>query len=71
MSDTPNGFDQWAIVDVMGHQRYAGRVTEETLAGAGFIRVDVPEVKRRNHATDDDVDRGDDADDDPDDDTVF
>jgi len=36
--------EMWAIVDVMGHQRYAGKVTEETLAGAGFIRVDVPEI---------------------------
>jgi hypothetical protein len=35
-------FDQWAIVDVMGHQRYVGRVTEQVIAGCGFIRVDVP-----------------------------
>ncbi|MEM9019969.1 MAG: acetyltransferase [Planctomycetota bacterium] len=37
-------FSTWAIVDVMGHQRYAGRVTEQTVAGSGFLRVDVPEV---------------------------
>jgi len=35
-------FDQWAIVDVMGHQRYVGRVTEQVIAGTGFVRVDVP-----------------------------
>ena len=38
-------FDQWAIVDVMGHQRYIGRVTEQVIAGKGFVRVDVPESK--------------------------
>lgn len=40
------GFDGWALVEVMGHKRFAGRVTEHTVAGQGFIRVDVPEVER-------------------------
>jgi hypothetical protein len=35
-------FEQWAIVDVMGHQRYIGLVTEQVIAGTGFIRIDVP-----------------------------
>lgn len=35
-------FDQWAIVDVMGHQRYVGKVTEQVIAGCGFIRIDIP-----------------------------
>jgi histidyl-tRNA synthetase len=38
-------FDQWAIVDVMGHQRYVGRVTEEVIAGCGFVRIDIPAVE--------------------------
>lgn len=38
-------FDSWAIVDVMGHQRFIGRVTEQVIAGQGFIRVDVPDVE--------------------------
>lgn len=37
-------FDQWAIVEVMGHQRFAGRVTEQAVGGANFVRVDVPAV---------------------------
>jgi hypothetical protein len=41
-SDDAAGFDQWAIVDVMGHQRYIGRVSEQVIAGKGFVRVDVP-----------------------------
>lgn len=37
-------FEQWAIVEVMGHNTYAGLVSEQTLAGTGFVRVDVPEL---------------------------
>src|SRR5438270_10021519 len=43
--DPNEKFDQWAIVEVMGHKKYAGRVTEQQIAGAGLVRVDVPEVK--------------------------
>jgi hypothetical protein len=39
-------FSQWAIVELMGHQQCAGRVTEETIAGAALLRVDVPDGKR-------------------------
>lgn len=35
-------FNQWAILEIMGHQRYAGRVSEETIAGAAFLRIDIP-----------------------------
>lgn len=34
----------WAIVELMGRQRIAGEVTEVTVAGAGFLRVDVPDT---------------------------
>lgn len=44
MNDDPK-FDQWCLVEVMGHHRYAGRVTEQQIGGASFIRVDVPETK--------------------------
>lgn len=33
-----------AIVEVMGHRKYAGLVTEQVLGGASFVRVDVPAV---------------------------
>ena len=36
-------FDQWCIVEVMGRQVIAGRVTEQVIGGCPFIRVDVPE----------------------------
>jgi hypothetical protein len=35
-------FQQWCILDIMGHQRFAGLVTEETVAGAAFLRIDIP-----------------------------
>lgn len=35
-------FDHWAIVEIFGHQRIAGRVREELVAGKAFLRVDVP-----------------------------
>ena len=44
MAETPKTFDQWAIVEIMGHDRYAGRVTEETIGGCAFVRIDVPEA---------------------------
>jgi hypothetical protein len=39
----PETFDQWAVVELFGHQRIAGRVTEQAIGGATFIRVDVPD----------------------------
>lgn len=35
-------FKGWAILELMGHRRLAGYVTEEEIAGAGMIRIDVP-----------------------------
>lgn len=34
--------DEWALVELFGHQKIVGRVTEATIAGGAFIRVDVP-----------------------------
>lgn len=39
---TQEKFDQWALVEVFGHQRFAGRVTEQSIGGCSFVRVDVP-----------------------------
>lgn len=37
-----DSFDSWAIVELMGHSRMAGRVTEEQRFGATMGRLDVP-----------------------------
>ena len=42
MSDKTAGLDCWAIVELFGHQKIAGKVTEQTIAGAAMLRVDVP-----------------------------
>lgn len=36
-------FESFAIVEVMGHKQYAGYVTEQTIGGVSFVRVDVAE----------------------------
>ena len=40
--DTEKSFEEWALVELFGHQRIVGRVTEAVLAGGVFLRVDVP-----------------------------
>ena len=44
MSTEREKFDQWCVVELFGHQRIAGRVTEQTIGGCAFVRVDVPVV---------------------------
>lgn len=47
MSEQTSTFDQWGIVEVMGHRSFGGRITEETIGGTSFVRVDVPETIRQ------------------------
>lgn len=43
MTDTATPlFDQWAIVELLGHRRLAGRLREVQIAGHGFLRLDIP-----------------------------
>jgi hypothetical protein len=44
-------FDTWAIVEIMGRQRYAGRVTEQTLAGQSMLRIDIPKTAKQSEFT--------------------
>lgn len=37
-------FEGWAIVEVMGHNQYAGYVTTEVFGGTVLFRVEVPEL---------------------------
>lgn len=39
---TKEVFEAWAIVELFGHQKIAGKLTEQTIGGCNFIRVDVP-----------------------------
>lgn len=38
-------FESWAIVELFGHNQLAGKVTEQTIAGQSFVRIDVPQTK--------------------------
>lgn len=52
MSDTQQAkFEGWAIVDVMGHQRYVGYVTTEAYGQAVLFRIDVPALEARERET--------------------
>lgn len=35
-------FEAWGIVELMGHQRVAGRLSEQPVGGGNLLRVDVP-----------------------------
>ena len=34
-------FEEWAILELMGHRRLSGLIKEETIGAATFIRIDV------------------------------
>lgn len=40
-------FEQWAILELFGHARIAGLMTEQVIGGCSFVRVDVPAVDGR------------------------
>lgn len=44
MESTNNKWESWAIVELFGHTQIAGLVTEATIGGCSFVRVDVPEI---------------------------
>lgn len=35
------GFTEWVVLELMGHRRLAGRLTEQNIAGDGFLRLDL------------------------------
>jgi hypothetical protein len=42
--EEPQRFEQWALVELFGHQRIAGLISEQTLGSGSFVRVDVPAI---------------------------
>lgn len=37
-------FEAWAIVELFGHQRVAGQISDFVLGGETFVRVDIPQA---------------------------
>lgn len=37
-------FEGFAVLELMGHRRLVGFVTEQIVAGHGFLRIDVPSL---------------------------
>jgi len=44
MSDNTERFECWGIVDLFGHQRVAGRISERAIGGGNLLQVDVPQA---------------------------
>lgn len=35
-------FEGWAVLELMGHRRLGGKVSEAQIAGVSFLRIDMP-----------------------------
>jgi hypothetical protein len=52
MSEQPSQtFHSWAIVEIMGHVKIAGLVSEQPIAGCNMLRIDVPETESQQAFT--------------------
>lgn len=49
-TETKTAIEFWAIVELFGHNTIAGFVTEQSIGGGAFIRVDVPAVDEEHQA---------------------
>jgi len=49
-AQTNEKFEQWCVIEQMGHNLYAGFVSERVIAGTAMIQVDVPEVDAEHPA---------------------
>lgn len=41
--ETKQTFNQWCVLELFGHVRLAGRVTEDSIGGCSFLRCDIPD----------------------------
>jgi hypothetical protein len=41
-TQTDSLFAEWVVLELMGHRRLAGYLTEQEISGRGFLRLDIP-----------------------------
>lgn len=41
-NEAESKFSEWCVLELFGHKKLAGLVSEVTMAGGAFLRVDVP-----------------------------
>jgi len=51
VNEEQSKFEGWAVVEIFGHQRYAGYVTTQAFGQAVMFRVDVPPLDERERVT--------------------
>jgi hypothetical protein len=44
MTDETDQAAEWAVIELMGHNRYGGRVSKDTKLSTPMLRVDVPQT---------------------------
>lgn len=44
-------FKTWALVELFGHTRIAGEVSEQSIAGGAMVRIDVPKTSKNDAFT--------------------
>lgn len=49
--ETNENFNLWCIVELFGHNRIAGKCSEQSIAGNNFLRVDVPTTSKQSGFT--------------------
>ena len=50
-TETKSKFEEWCLVELMGHNRIVGKCTEAIVAGCPLLRVDVPSVNGKGAFT--------------------
>lgn len=43
--------ETWGILEILGHRRLAGILSEETIAGAAMVRIDIPKPEGSGFST--------------------
>jgi hypothetical protein len=41
--EAATNFEEWALIELFGHQKLAGKVTEAPIGGGQLLRIDVPD----------------------------